>query len=83
MKAATDGFEEEELITDILQCRIPFEAVIARDGVVSCWAFNESVGKKLADEIVGDEADEDCDGEGEGSEEEGYGPLRAIQTHGR
>jgi hypothetical protein len=39
VEAAADGFEEEELITDILQCRIPFEAVIARDCVVSCWAF--------------------------------------------
>jgi hypothetical protein len=83
MKAAANGFEEVELITDILQCRIPFEAVIARDCVVSCWTFKELVGKKLADELVGDEANEDCDGEGEGSEEEGYGPLRAIQRQCR
>lgn len=54
MKAAANGFEEVELITDILQCRIPFEAVIAGDFVVSCWAFKELVGKKLADELVGD-----------------------------
>lgn len=54
MKAAANGFEEVELITDILQCRIPFEAVIAGDCVVSCWAFKELIGKKLADELVGD-----------------------------
>ncbi len=83
MKAAADGFEEEELITDIFQCRIPFEAVIARDCVVSRWAFEEAAGKKLADKIIGDEADKDSNGEGEGSEEEGYGPLRAIQAQGR
>jgi hypothetical protein len=83
VKATADGFEEVELITDVLQRRVPFEAVVARDRVVSCWAFQEPGGKKFADEIVGDEADEDCDGKGEGPEKEGDGPLCAIKTHGR
>ena len=76
-----DSLQEGELLTNLLQPLVPLEALVFV-GHHDLWGALalHALGENLLEEFVGDQPDDDGDGHGGGTQDDGIGPLGAVQS---